>query len=163
MDRESLRRFATPGVLFSALGIGGALIVAGALWLFWFAPQGALSEAPESALTIIPGPSSTTLPPTATLIPTSTVTPTFAPLAPGEFGLGSYVQITGTQGDGLNIRTQPGLSTGVNFLGYDAEVFEVRDGPMEADGFTWWYLVTPVDEARNGWAASAYLSVVANP
>lgn len=91
------------------------------------------------------------------------MTPTFVPLQSGEMGIGSFVQITGTGGVGLNIRSGPGLSNDVQFLGYDAEVFEVRDGPVEADGLTWWYLVTPVDESRAGWAAADYLSVVANP
>ena len=77
-------------------------------------------------------------------------------------GVGSYVQVVNT-GVGLNIRSQPTISGDVEFLGYDAEVFIVRDGPVEADGFTWWYLVTPVDETRAGWAAATYLEVVANP
>jgi hypothetical protein len=82
---------------------------------------------------------------------------------PGMIGVGAYVQITGTEGSALNIRREPGLSSEVIFLAYDAEVFEVREGPMEVDGFTWWYLVTPVDEARSGWAAANYLTVVPNP
>jgi hypothetical protein len=48
-------------------------------------------------------------------------------------------------------------------LGYDAEVFEVLDGPVEADGFVWWFVVTPVDEDRAGWAAASFLAIVANP
>jgi hypothetical protein len=164
MSLDTLRRFATPGVVIASLLIGGALLVAAVVWTFWFSPaQGDYSEAPEQALTLIPGPSSTPLPATVTPVPTSSATPTLAPLAPGEIGVGSYVQIVGTGGDGLNIRENAGLSSGVNFLGYDAEVFEVRAGPQEADGFVWWYLVTPVDEARAGWAAANYLSVVANP
>jgi hypothetical protein len=78
-------------------------------------------------------------------------------------GVGSYVQITGTSGTGLNIRENPSLSADVRFLGYDAEAFEVRDGPYQADGFIWWYLVTPVDETRSGWAVDDYLSLVYNP
>jgi hypothetical protein len=42
----------------------------------------------------------------------------------------------------------------------DAEVFEVKEGPKEADGFTWWYLVAPYDTNRSGWAASKFLTVV---
>ena len=78
-------------------------------------------------------------------------------------GVGSIVQIVGTDGFGLNIRAEAGLNGPVQFLGLDAEVFEIRDGPIESDGFTWWYLVTPVDENRTGWAAADFLSLVANP
>ena len=162
MNWEALRTLFTRGVVLSAIGLGILLTGAAAFALFWYLPAGA-SEAPQAALTWIPGPSNTPQPPTATQVPTSTMTPTFVPLQSGEMGIGSFVQITGTGGVGLNIRSGPGLSNDVQFLGFDAEVFEVRDGPVEADGLTWWYLVTPVDESRAGWAAADYLSVVANP
>jgi hypothetical protein len=70
------------------------------------------------------------------------------------------VQISGTDGSGLNIRDQAGLGGTVRFVALDGEVFEVRDGPVEADDFTWWYLVTPLDENRSGWAAANFLSLV---
>jgi hypothetical protein len=63
----------------------------------------------------------------------------------------------------LNIRGEPGLGAEIKFVALDSEVFEVRDGPIEADGFTWWFLVTPFDESRSGWAASNYLSIVPEP
>lgn len=162
MNWDLLRRYFTRGVVLSALGLGILLTTAAAITFFFLLPAGA-SESPQAALTWIPGPSNTPQPPTATQVPTSTITPTFAPLQSGEMGIGSFVQIVGTEGAGLNIRSAPGLNSEVQFLGYDAEVFEVRDGPVETDGLTWWYLVTPVDESRAGWAAASYLSVVANP
>ena len=162
MNLANLRRYATPGVILAGLGLGVFFVGAAAFALFWYLPAQA-SEAPQAALTWIPGPTNTALPPTAPPAPTSTVTPTFVPLASGEMGVGSYVQVTGTEGAGLNIRSAPGLSADIEFLAYDAEVFEVRDGPQEIDGIIWWYVVTPVDDARAGWAAANYLSVVANP
>ena len=36
----------------------------------------------------------------------------------------------------------------------------MRDGPQIINDITWWYLVTPLDESRNGWAAADYLSLV---
>jgi hypothetical protein len=78
-------------------------------------------------------------------------------------GVGSFVQITGTSGTGLNIRDEAGLSSNVFFLAYDAEAFEVGGGPVSIDGFTWWYLITPVDSSRAGWAAAKYLSVIPRP
>lgn len=158
---EKLRPYATRNVILSALGLGTLLIGGSAFALFWYLPPQA-SEDPAAALTWIPGPSNTPAP-TATIFPTSTPTMEVAVLQPGEVGIGSFVQIVGTEGAGLNIRSAPGLSSEVQFLGYDAEVFEIRDGPIEADGLVWWYLVTPVDENRAGWAAATYLEVVANP
>jgi hypothetical protein len=78
-------------------------------------------------------------------------------------GVGSSVQIFGTEGSGLNIRESPGVSTAVLFVALESEVFEIIDGPIEVDNITWWQLVTPLDSARIGWAASNYLSLVANP
>jgi hypothetical protein len=73
------------------------------------------------------------------------------------------VQISGTDGEGLRIRSQPSLNGEPVFLGYDSEVFIVQDGPREADGYTWWYLVAPYDDTRAGWAAANFLSYIPAP
>ena len=73
------------------------------------------------------------------------------------------MQISGTGGDGLRLRTEPGLESEVRMLGLEAEVFQVKDGPREVDGYNWWYLVAPVDTTRRGWAVANYLAVVQNP
>ena len=112
-------------------------------------------------LTMLPAPTSTpNVTPTFTPDPLLFGTPT---LPPNTIGVGGYVQITGTEGDGLRIRSAPGINAEPIFLGYDEEVFVVQDGPREADGYTWWYLVAPYDQTRAGWAASNFLSVVPNP
>ena len=73
--------------------------------------------------------------------------------------LDAYVQVVNT-GGGLRLRYEPGLLSEVNYLAVDYEVFVVEDGPREADGMTWWFLVAQADDRRNGWAASNYLQVV---
>lgn len=161
LTAENLRRFARRDVIIASVVLGIVFTAGSAYGLFYYLPvQGA--EDPAAALTWIPGPTNTPRPPTSTLLPTSTATAEFVPPATNEIGIGSYVQIVGTEGTGLNIRNAPGLNSNIQFLGYDAEVFEVRDGPQEVDGFTWWYLVTPVDESRAGWAVVDYLALVAN-
>jgi hypothetical protein len=155
---QQIRRYATPQVLLAALILGVVFIAAAILALFTYLPA-STSEDPAAALTWIPGPSNTPAP-SLTPVPTSTATPVFEPPPSGELGVGSTVQIVGTEGSGLNIRSAPGLGTNIQFLAYDAEVFEVRDGPQVVDGITWWYLVTPVDAGRAGWAAADYLEVV---
>lgn len=161
--RKYLEALRTPSVALSAVGIAILLGVITFL-LSWFSNPAPTSPArPTAILMVIPWA-------TSTLRPTSTSTPDpsdissgIPTLLPDEIGIGSIVQIVGTEGTGLNIRSQPGLSSSVNFLGYDAEVFEIRDGPVEVDGIVWWYLVTPIDEQRAGWAAVIYLSLVSNP
>jgi hypothetical protein len=55
------------------------------------------------------------------------------------------------------------LQSDVLVLGADSEVFRVNDGPRQADGLTWWYLVGLYDASRHGWAVSNFLAVVKNP
>ena len=146
------------------IGTGlGALLIAGCLLLITVVAIGwtAVRQAPEMGfvpadLTIIPPSTSTPLP-TQTPLPAGTPTPT------GQIGVGAYVQITGTEGAGLRIRRDPGQAGETVFVGEEAEIFRVTDGPQQADGYTWWHIVAPYDETRSGWAAADYLVGVATP
>ena len=73
------------------------------------------------------------------------------------------MQVIGTGGDGLRLRTGPGLDYDQRFLGLEEEIFQVIAGPQQADGYTWWHLESPHDENRHGWAVSEYLDVVDRP
>jgi hypothetical protein len=154
------RALGSPSILMMAVGLACFILV------LFFVGLSVLSSGGESgtvqpANTIIPGPTSTVYSPTATAtrVPTATSNLPAAPL-PGMIGVGVSVQITGTEGSGLNIRSQPGLGTDIRFVALDSEIFEVRDGPQVVDEITWWLLVTPLDENRSGWAAANYLSLV---
>jgi hypothetical protein len=109
-------------------------------------------------LTVIPAPTGTSGAP-----PTPTTDPFASPTSPSGIAIGNYVQITGTEGQGLRIRSEPGLDGSFQFLAYDSEVFIVQDGPREVDGYTWWYLVAPYDETRVGWAAADFLTYIPPP
>ncbi len=159
-----MRRRREPIGLFNAWSCTGIFVVAGCLLLVtllsigWFArhPVGAQGFVPAD-LTIIPPSTST---PTA--VPTTAPAGT-ATVAPGQIGVGGYVQITGTQGAGLRIRSAPGQASDTVFLGEESETFQVKDGPQQADGYTWWYIVAPYDTQRAGWAAADFLAPVASP
>ncbi|MFZ5821386.1 MAG: hypothetical protein ACOYYJ_15935 [Chloroflexota bacterium] len=154
--------------LFNIRVIVGAVTIAGILLIITLASIGWVHPASNrdlgfvpADLTVIPAPTSTlNVTPTTTLDPLLAGTPT---LLPDVIGIGGYVQITGTDGDGLRLRASPGLTGEPVFLGYDEEVFEVRDGPQDADGYTWWYLAAPYDETRAGWAAADFLSPIPSP
>ncbi len=73
------------------------------------------------------------------------------------------MQVVGTGGTGLRLRDEAGLNGKVNTLGGEAEVFQVKDGPKDLDGYTWWYLVGPYDANRRGWAVANYLKIIQNP
>ncbi|RCK75504.1 MAG: hypothetical protein ANABAC_0795 [Anaerolineae bacterium] len=76
--------------------------------------------------------------------------------------LGDSVQIYGTQGDGLRLRAKPGLEGEILFLAYEGEIFVVKDGPQQASGYIWWFLVAPYDENVKGWAVENYLKALEN-
>ena len=143
----------------------GALALAGLLLLITAVAIG-LTSARQSAevgfvpadVTVIPAPTGTSgAPPTPTIDPFATAT------SPAGIAINNYVQITGTEGQGLRIRAQPGLGGEFQFLAYDSEVFVIRDGPREVDGYVWWYLVAPYDETRVGWAAADFLTYIPEP
>ena len=151
--------------LFNKWVILGALLLTGFLLLITAISIGITTARQTSDVgfapadvTIIPAPTSTSgAPPTPTIDP-------FAPTpAPTGIALGNYVQITGTNGEGLRIRAEPGLNGNPEFLGYDSEVFIIQDGPRSVDGYTWWYLVAPYDETRAGWAAADFLAYIPPP
>jgi len=155
-----LRRQLNLWVVLGALGVAGVLLLSSVALLAFLRPADN-GFVPEPALTLIPAPT-----PTFTPDPALSWTPTAAPTVtggPGAIQLNSYVQINGTEGAGLRIRSGPGINSPQLFLGMDAEVFQVKDGPHQADGYQWWYLVAPYDEKRSGWAAANFLSVVSAP
>lgn len=112
-----------------------------------------------AVLTIVPAPSSTP-PGQVALFSTPTSTPPALSITIDGIAVGNFVQISGTGGDGLRLRREPGVNADILFLGYESEVFKVVDGPKQADGFVWWYLTAPYDEKRSGWAASRFLRVI---
>lgn len=98
-----------------------------------------------------------------TLDPTPITSPTPTSiffLPEGVIGIGAYVQVTGTDGAGLRMRSEPSLESDVNFTALDAEVFLVIEGPEEADGYTWWHLEASYDQTRNGWSVGDYLTPI---
>ncbi len=155
------KQYFNRSVVFGAIGFAVGLIIVTLIFIGWTSPRFSpdVGFAPAD-LTIIPAPTHT---PDVTPVPTidpSMVTPT---LAPDTIGIGGYVQISGTEGEGLRIRSAPGLNGDTVFFGEESEVFIVRDGSQVADGYTWWYLVAPYDETRAGWAAADFLAVVPSP
>lgn len=150
--------------------IGGAFLLATTLTcitlsLLWITrPASSPSGGATAVFNIIPMPTYTrTIPPSTPTIPQTPALDLPPSPPPGAIAPGAYVQISGTGGDGLRLRSQPGLEGQVNFLALEAEVFQVDGGPQEKDGYTWWHLVAPYDNQVQGWAVANYLLVVQKP
>lgn len=142
----------------------GALAVAACLLLITLISIGWTRPHLTGDVGFVPADLTILAPPTATAAPQPTATPagTLTP-PPNQIAVGAYVQITGTEGAGLRIRSAPGLNSDTVFRGEEAETFQVKDGPQQTDGYTWWYLVAPYDDTRAGWAAADFLAVVPSP
>src|SRR5512133_1861565 len=128
-----IKQYLNRSVIFGAIGFAGGFIIIALIVIGFNSPRLSpdVGFAPAD-LTLIPAPTHT---PNVTPMPTidpSLVTPT---LAPGAIGLGGYVQVSGTEGEGLRIRSAPGLNSDTGFFGGESEVFIVRDGSSVADGY----------------------------
>lgn len=148
-------------------------------WFRWWSiPLGLLAGIAGVAAIVIlasgtkPGPTQGDVTPILTIIPASTSTqyvyegivPTGTPTSSSPvidgMSIGQYVQIVGTGGEGLRLRTDAGVNAKIRFLGYESEVFMIADGPVMIDNYTWWKLVAPYDDTRTGWAAASFLQIV---
>lgn len=158
MTKLSLKTLWNPVTLITSfILITGLVLVALAVIFLGRDPVPAGGATP--AVTIIPAPTMTPTLIPSTVVPSPTPTTIFF-LPEGVIGVGAFVQVTGTEGAGLRMRAEPGLDTQVNFTALDSEVFLVIDGPVEADGYTWWHLEAPYDENRNGWSAGDFLTPI---
>lgn len=98
------------------------------------------------------------LTPTETAPPEPSPTPEEEERQPPQ--VGSTVIVTGTEGDGLNIRQGPGVNFTLVCLAQDGDQFLVEDGPREGDGYTWWSLSSPENPDCFGWAVEPFLEVI---
>ncbi|MGD8758783.1 MAG: hypothetical protein PVJ07_00865 [Anaerolineales bacterium] len=143
----------------------GLVLLLMAVWLgpLLVRPQEAL---PLPEVTVIPYPTATAIP-TATAQPTMEATSTELPsLKPGGqdgFLIGELVDVRNTDGDALRLRSAPSLSASIVALGSEFEVFEVRDGPVNEDGYRWWLLASPYEDNKQGWAVDVFLEPLQTP
>jgi hypothetical protein len=160
---ESPRKFSVKYLLNPITLITSGIILIGlilaSMAVLFLARRPAPAAGATPVVTIIPAPSLTPKPIQPSAAPTPTSTTVFF-LPEGVIGVGAYVQVSGTEGAGLRMRTQPGLDGAVEFTALDSEVFLVIDGPVEEDGYQWWHLEAPYDAKRNGWSAGNFLTPI---
>jgi hypothetical protein len=151
-------------VIFGGI-IFAVCVFAVLLAILWSSRNENYTAVPATAiLKIIDAPTQTPIVPTPA--PTGVNTPAAldqTPAPPANIIVGEYVQISGTGGDGLRLHESASVSSTVKYIALEAEVFTVKDGPVDADGYTWWLLQDPYTENAAGWGVSNYLAVVQNP
>jgi len=149
-------KISVPGVILGSVVIGGGLLLFLMLLINWNRPPQKQTGRVTAALTVIAAPTATlTEIPSSDEFPKSTSDAGLHPIE--DLRIGSFVKVSGTEGAGLRLRSNPGLDSEPLYLGLEDEIFKIEDGPVELDGYQWWYLAAPFDSSRNGWAVSIYL------
>jgi hypothetical protein len=85
------------------------------------------------------------------------------PTPSAEIAIGNYVQIAGTEGYGLSLRSGPGENYARMDVASEGETFIVVEGPTTAGGSPWWKIRDPENEERAWWAIGNYLKPVEHP
>jgi hypothetical protein len=161
--RNYLSVFLDPLVVLGAFSVGVILFISAVILLLLTRTSPAPTGVPTAAITLVAFPTVTPIPTSKpSRLWTQTPLPDQAP-QPGGIHPGVVVQITGTGGDGLRLRVEPGLGSEILFIGSESEKFRVQDGPVEADDFIWWFLISPENSSRQGWAVSDYLLPFQSP
>ncbi len=159
-----LKTFLNFKVVFGAIlfGVGVFILL---MWFLWSAKSNNNAQVPATAiLKIIAAPTQTPVGIMITATPTQSSPISHAtPTPSADIAIGKYVQVSGTEGDGLRLHSSAEVSSKVNYIAIDAEMFLVKGGPIEADGYVWWELQDPYDKNAVGWGVANYLSVVQNP
>lgn len=128
--------------LLALLGLGGWWLLSGGLVV----PQAAEATAPTLAAAAAAAPA----PPAPR--PTAPLAPTLAPLPEPSLAPGAQAVVVNLNGAPLRARQQPGLTPIVARIPEGSSV-TLREGPVEADGYTWWRVEAPDGVA--GWVAQA--------
>ena len=146
--------------------MGGTILTASILLVVVFYVSGGLFPVDGdpyqggAEIMVIPVPTATqTPPPTATPI----IVPSPTPFQPSGIQEGGYVQISGTEGEGLRLRIEPSLTGRIAFLGVEGEIFLVKGGPVDSDGYLWWQIEAPLNASRQGWVVSDYIVPAQSP
>ena len=155
-----MNRFFTFRVVIVALIIWVGLCLLIAASIFLLPPFKVINVVPTAVITVVYAP---TPAPTSIPVAIQINNPPGSTPAASLIKTGDYVQITGTGGEGLRIRSAPGIENNQLFIANEAEGFDIKDGPVTAGDYTWWYLVSPKDKNRYGWAAGNFLVVTARP
>lgn len=150
------------GAIVFAIGVFAVLV-----GILWTSRAKSITQVPSTAiLNIIEAPTGTPLGQITTPTVMPTATPTLSqeiPPASSNITIGNYVQVAGTGGEGLRLHNTAGVASKVNYIAIESELFLVKDGPIDADGYIWWDLQDPYTENAVGWGVANYLIVVQNP
>jgi hypothetical protein len=156
---------AGPGAIPPYIWVLGFIVVALvlavlALWGLYMLRGSAAIGGPTPTPVIwtpTPAPATTvpTLPPTETAEPTPTSSP--------DIAIGRYVQVTGTEGYGVSLRSGPGENYTRMDVALEGEVFIVVEGPTVTGGSAWWKIRDEDNPEREWWAVANFMQPIEHP
>jgi hypothetical protein len=127
--------------------LAAAGIVLAGIAIFFFArgrSPATTARSPTSALALA---TATRLPTRTPIFPTPTSEPT---KTPPVLRIGADAQVVNTEGTVLRGRKQPNLKAVAAAAFKSGERVRILEGPVDADGFTWWKIKGP---SGTGWSA----------
>lgn len=81
---------------------------------------------------------------------------------PESIAIGKQILVVDVGSNELNVRDIPGIQgSQIVFLAKDGAIFNIVEGPLQGDGFTWWKIQDPANPNLSGWAAANFLEVIA--
>ncbi len=156
------RRMGRTLTLRGVLGLLLLVLLAVAVW--WGVQTILLSPAPAytptviATLAIVPYPTSAAMPAETVAVVTPVPSPTH-PLTATQIDEGQTVRVTGTDQEGIRLRSGPGTTYGTLAILGEGTKLKVLEGSEVAEGRTWWRL--EMEDGTIGWAAGNWLQVVA--
>lgn len=112
-------------------------------------------------------PSGQTTPTVPVIVPTQSETnptvPVVEPTSPSgtlPIAIGCTVEVFGTEGFGVAVRQGPGRTYSFFYVAQDGQIFQVLEGPQEADGYRWWKVIDPQDSNNEGWVAQDFIQPI---
>ena len=79
---------------------------------------------------------------------------------PGVFAVGIKVEITGTEGDGLRMRKNPGTDSEILYLAREGEDCIILEGPQIQENLIWWKIQSLEDQEKLGWSVQTYMATI---
>jgi hypothetical protein len=134
-----------------------AVILATAWFFVLSAPIPSPGKLAVPLFTVYPAATLTEIPPTPSWTPEISPAPSLPTVRPGSIATGIMVEVSGTGGDGLNLRDAPNTNGKILFRVFEHEVFRIADGPQQSNGYTWWLLQGAIDASRQGWGVENFL------
>jgi len=81
---------------------------------------------------------------------------------PGVFAVGIKVEISGTGGDGLRMREDPGMDSEILYLAREGEDCIILEGPKIEENLIWWKIQSLEEENKSGWSVQTYMNTINN-